>query len=79
MSIEIVIFRFWTPFTILSPVPSNLLRAEGNPTLSIAGSIIGNVVNIILDAVFIIGFQMGTKGAAIATPLGNVQAAFIEP
>ena len=65
------------PFAILSPVLSNLLRAEGKPTLSMMGSVIGNIVNIILDAVFILGFGMGTKGAAIATLIGNAVAVLL--
>lgn len=62
------------PFAILSPVLSNLLRAEGQPTLSMFGSVIGNIVNIVLDAVFICVFHWGTAGAAIATLLGNLVA-----
>ena len=62
------------PFAILSPVLSNLLRAEGKPTLSMIGSVTGNIVNIVLDAVFICGFHWGTAGAAAATLLGNLVA-----
>jgi multidrug efflux pump len=38
------------------------------------GSIIGSVINIILDPVFIFGLKQGAAGAAIATVLGNVVA-----
>lgn len=62
------------PFAILSPVLSNLLRAEGQPTLSMIGSVVGNIINIILDAVFICVFHWGTAGAAAATLLGNLVA-----
>ena len=37
-----------------------------------AGSIVGSLVNIILDPVFIFGLDMGASGAAIATVLGNI-------
>ena len=63
------------PFSILSTTMSSLIRAEGKPNLSMAGMIIGNVVNIVLDPVFILGFHMGTKGAAIATLIGQVVSA----
>lgn len=53
---------------------SNLLRAEGQPTLSMVGSVAGNIINIILDALFICVFHWGTAGAAAATMLGNVAA-----
>ena len=36
------------------------------------GGMIGTVVNIVLDPLFILTFGMGTGGAAIATVLGNV-------
>lgn len=36
------------------------------------GGMIGTIVNIILDPIFILLFHMGTRGAAIATVLGNV-------
>lgn len=62
------------PFAILSPTLASLLRAEGKPGLSTAGSVIGNLTNIVLDPIFILGFHTGTKGAAIATALGNVVA-----
>ena len=62
------------PFAVLSPVLSNLIRAEGQPTLSMIGSVVGNIVNIVLDAVFICVFHWGTAGAGAATLIGNVVA-----
>lgn len=63
------------PFSILSTTMSSLVRAEGKPNLSMIGMILGNVVNIILDPVLILGFDMGTKGAAIATLIGQMSSA----
>lgn len=60
------------PFIILTLVPANELRTEGLANIAMAGSIVGSVVNIILDPVFIFGFGMGAGGAAAATVLGNV-------
>lgn len=62
------------PFAILSQTVSSLIRADGKPTQSMIGMILGNVVNIILDPIFILVFNMGTKGAAIATLIGQVCA-----
>lgn len=59
---------------ILGLVPSNILRTEGLATQAMAGSILGSVVNIILDPVFIFGLGQGAAGAAMATVIGNVIA-----
>lgn len=60
------------PFIILTLIPTNQLRTEGLANTAMAGSIVGSIVNIILDPVFIFGLGMGAAGAAIATVLGNV-------
>lgn len=57
---------------IFSLVPSNLMRTVGHPNASMISSIIGAVVNIILDPVFIFGLGLGAAGAAIATIIGYV-------
>ncbi|MCR4757747.1 MAG: MATE family efflux transporter [Butyrivibrio sp.] len=59
-------------FVIFSLVPSNLLRAEGMSLQSMIGSIVGTVVNIILDPIFIFGLGLGAAGAAIATVIGYI-------
>ena len=59
-------------FIIYSLVPSNLLRTVGHPNASMITSIIGAIVNIILDPVFIFGLGMGAAGAAIATVIGYI-------
>ena len=48
------------------------MRGEGAAKASMVGGMIGTVVNIVLDPVFILTLNMGTAGAAIATVLGNV-------
>ncbi len=60
------------PFLILNFTPSNLLRSEGLATQSMTGSILGAVVNMLLDPVFIFGLGMGAGGAAIATVIGYI-------
>lgn len=73
------------PFVVISIVACNLVRGEGAAKDSMIGMVIGQIVNIILDPIFILskgnklmgitmpfGFNMGVKGAAIATVLGNV-------
>ena len=53
-----------------------LLQATGRSHLSTTGQIVGAVVNIILDPIFIYGYfgipELGVKGAAYATILGQI-------
>ncbi len=46
---------------------NNIIRAEGNPKTAMYTMLIGAVINIVLDPVFIFTFGMGIKGAALAT------------
>lgn len=59
---------------IFGLVPSNILRTEGLASQAMTGSVLGSIVNIILDPIFIFGLKQGAAGAAIATVLGNVAA-----
>ena len=58
-------------FTILNLVFNNLLRAEGAAKRSMVTIIIGSVANIILDPIFMWGFNLGLAGAAIATVISQ--------
>lgn len=49
-----------------------LIRAEGNARVPMTGMIMGAVLNIILDAIFIISLGMGVKGAALATVIAQL-------
>ncbi len=59
---------------ILGLVPSNILRTEGLAGAAMVGSILGSVVNIVLDPICIFSLNLGAAGAAIATVVGNVVA-----
>ena len=48
-----------------------LLRSEGSVNYSMVGMVVGTIVNIILDPIFIFTLGMQIKGAAIATVIGN--------
>ena len=60
------------PFIIVALTPSNQLRTEGFATASMVGSVLGAVVNIILDPIMIFVLGWGAAGAATATVIGNV-------
>lgn len=63
------------PFLIISNSFSNIIRAEGKAILAMTGMIIGNLANVVLDPIMILGFGWNVKGAAIATVIGNMIAA----
>ena len=63
------------PFVLIATSFSNIIRAEGQPNKAIAGQLLGNLLNIILDPVMILLFHWDIAGAAIATVIGNVAGA----
>lgn len=63
------------PFLIVSNTFSNVIRSEGKAKTAMAGMIIGNMVNIVLDPVMILGLHWNVAGAAVATVLGNIASA----
>lgn len=60
------------PFVVLNFVYCNLVRCEGLSTESMTGTILGAVINIILDPILISVFDMGACGAAVATVIGFI-------
>ena len=60
------------PFMIIYSVLSSIIRADGNPKYSMIMLVVGAIINIILDPVFIFGFNMGVFGGGLATVIGQV-------
>lgn len=60
------------PFMIIYSALSQLIRADGSPKYSMVLLVVGAVLNIILDPIFIFTFNMGVKGGAIATVIGQI-------
>jgi putative MATE family efflux protein len=50
---------------------NNIIRAEGNPKMAMVTMLIGAILNIILDYIFIVLFHFGIKGAATATVISQ--------
>ncbi|MBT9830901.1 MATE family efflux transporter [Clostridium baratii] len=48
------------------------IRSDGSPKVAMLSMLIGAITNIILDPVFIFGFGMGVRGAAIATVISQI-------
>lgn len=60
------------PFILIANCFSNIIRAEGKPRQAMMGQIIGNLLNVVLDPIMILGFGWNIAGAAIATLIGNI-------
>lgn len=61
------IYALGTIFVQLTLGMNAFITAQGFATTGMLSVLIGAVCNIILDPIFIYGFQMGVKGAALAT------------
>ena len=72
------IYCFGTLFTQLTLGLNAFITAQGKTLVSMVNVAIGAALNIILDAVFILGFSWGVKGAALATIISQaVSALFV--
>ncbi len=58
-------------FNIFNITVNNIFVSEGAAKISMIGMLIGGVINIIFDPIFIFTFDMGVEGAAIATILSR--------
>ncbi len=60
------------PFYLLANVMNSMIRADGSPTFAMLAITSGAVINLILDPLFIFTFNLGIKGAAYATAIGQI-------
>ena len=60
------------PVFMLYNMMNAVMRSDGSPGIAMISVVVGAVVNIILDPVFIFGFHWGMAGAAWATVIGQV-------
>lgn len=65
------IYTLGTFFALLSMGMNYFITAQGFPMLGMATTLIGAVVNIILDPVFIFGLHLNIAGAALATVIAQ--------
>ena len=69
------IIVFAGPFVLISNCYGNVVRTEGESGKAMLGLLLGNLVNVILDPIFILALGLDIKGAAIATVIGNIVGA----
>lgn len=60
------------PFYMFTSAMNAAIRADGAPQYSMCATVLGAVLNLILDPIAIFVFDMGVEGAAIATIIGQV-------
>lgn len=65
------------PFFVLTASLSSIIRADGSPKYSMIATVVGAVINLVLDPIMILGFNWGIMGAAIATIIGQIVSTII--
>lgn len=65
------------PFNVLGVILSNFARTDGNPLLSMYSMLIGALLNVALDPLFIFIFRLGVAGAAYATAISQMVSAAV--
>lgn len=59
------------PFFVFNMILTQIARGEGNPNIAMTSQLVGTVLNIALDPIFIFTLNLGIKGAALATVIAN--------
>lgn len=74
-------YFFWItlgiPFYMFGQAMNPVIRADGSPKFAMISTLVGAVINIILDPIFIFAFKWGMMGAAVATVLGQIATAVL--
>lgn len=69
------IYACGTIFVMFSIGLNSFITTQGFSTIGMATVLIGAIANIILDPIFIFGFDMGVEGAALATIMSQALSA----
>ena len=70
------VYILGTLFVELSTGLNTFINSQGRPAIAMLSVVIGAVMNIVLDPIFIFVFDMGVKGAALATVISQAVSAF---
>lgn len=71
----LTIYLIGTVFVQLALGLNTFISAQGHATTAMLSVLIGAIINIVLDPVFIFVFDMGVKGAALATIMSQAVSA----
>ena len=69
------IYLVGTVFVMIATGLNMFINCQGRPGIAMLSVVIGAVLNTALDPVFIFGFDLGVKGAAIATVISQAISA----
>ncbi|MCD7855145.1 MAG: MATE family efflux transporter, partial [Clostridiales bacterium] len=69
------IYLFGTLFSMTSAGMNGFINAQGFPKTAMMTTVIGAIINLILDPVFIFGLGLGVRGAALATVISQAISA----
>ena len=64
------------PFYVVVNTLNRVIRADNSPKYAMFATLIGALLNIILDPIFIFVFNTGVKGAALATIISQIISCF---
>ena len=71
------IYLLGTIFVEISTGLNSFINAQGRPAIAMYSVLIGALLNIVLDPIFIFWLDMGVKGAAYATVIGQIASAVL--
>ena len=70
------VYLLGTLFVEISTGLNTFINSQGRPNIAMYSVLIGALLNIVLDPIFIFWFDMGVKGAALATILSQACSAW---
>ena len=71
------ITAFGLPFQMFTHTSSAIIRADGSPRYSMICNIIGAVINVVLDWLFMYPLGLGIRGAAFATVIAQIMSCIV--
>lgn len=69
------IYLFGTTFSMCSTGMNGFINAQGYPGIGMLTTVIGAVLNLVLDPLFIFWLHLGVRGAAFATVISQIVSA----
>ncbi|MCR4955955.1 MAG: MATE family efflux transporter [Lachnospiraceae bacterium] len=63
------------PFFVIGNGLNSIIRADGSPKFAMITTLVGCIINVILDPIAIFGLHLGMMGAALATITGQIVTA----
>ena len=66
------IYLLGTPFTMIATGMNGFINAQGYPRIGMGTTILGALINLVLDPLFLFVFHWGIRGVAIATVISQI-------